>query len=142
MISKKVFYEFMAPCYRRVTDFLKGKGVKNILVDTDGNCAPVVPWLIDVGVTGCYPMEVSVGMDAVALRKKYPQFQMMGGIPKYDMALGPARIDEFLEPVSWLLDQGGYVPFGDHCISPGVSWEQFKYYRQRLNVLIDGKGRI
>jgi len=142
MISKKVFYEFMAPCYRRVTDFLKGKGVKNILVDTDGNCAPVVPWLIDVGVTGCYPMEVSAGMDAVALRKKYPQFQMMGGIPKYDMALGPARIDEFLEPVSWLLDQGGYVPFGDHCISPGVSWEQFKYYRLRLNALIDSKGTV
>ena len=89
----------MAPCYRRVTDFLKGKGVKTILVDTDGNCESLIPWLIDVGVTGCYPMETSAGMDVVKIRKQYPRFQMMGGVPKYDMALGKARIDEFLEPV-------------------------------------------
>jgi uroporphyrinogen decarboxylase len=142
MISKKLFYNFMAPCYRRVTDFLKGKGVKTILVDTDGNCESLIPWLIDVGVTGCYPMETSAGMDVVKIRKQYPRFQMMGGVPKYDMALGKTRIDEFLEPVSALLELGGYVPFGDHCISPGVSWEQFKYYRERLNELIDNKGRV
>ncbi len=34
---------------------------------------------------------------------------MMGGIPKYDMALGPKRIDEFLEPVAALLEKGGYI---------------------------------
>ena len=72
MISKKIFNEFMAPCYRRVTDFLKGKGVKIILVDTDGNCEPVIPWLIDVGVTGCYPMEVSAGMDVVGAAQEVP----------------------------------------------------------------------
>jgi len=58
------------------------------------------------------------------------------------MALGPARIDEFLEPVAALLDKGGYVPFGDHLISPGVTWEQFKYYREKLNRLIDSKGKM
>ena len=140
LISKKVFNEFMAPCYRRVTGFLKGRGVKTILVDTDGNCEALIPLFIDVGVTGCYPMETSAGMDVVKIRRQYPSFQMMGGVPKYDMALGKARIDEFLEPVSALLDLGGYVPFGDHCISPGVSWSQFKYYRERLNALIDSKG--
>lgn len=142
LISKKIFTRFMAPCYRRVTDFLKGKGVNIILVDTDGNCEPVIPWLIDVGVTGCYPMEVSAGMDVMKARELYPNFQMMGGIPKYDMALGPKRIDEFLEPVAALLDKGGYVPFGDHLISPGVTWEQFKYYREKLNALIDSKGKV
>jgi len=141
MISKQLFYDFMAPCYRRVTDFLKARGVRTILVDTDGNCETLIPWLIDVGVTGCYPMETSAGMDVVKIRRQYPRFQMMGGVPKYDMALGPQRIDEFLEPVGALLELGGYVPFGDHCIAPGVSWAQFKYYRERLNELIDRKGR-
>ncbi|MEJ5197406.1 MAG: uroporphyrinogen decarboxylase family protein [Anaerolineae bacterium] len=141
MISKRLFYRFMAPCYRRIADFLKGRGVKTILVDTDGNCEALIPWLLDVGVTGLYPMEVSAGMDVVKARKEYPQLQIMGGIPKYDMALGKARIDEFLEPVGWLLEQGGYVPFGDHLIAPGVSWEQFKYYRERLNALIDSRGQ-
>lgn len=81
-------------------------------------------------------------MDVVAARNTYPQLQMMGGIPKYDMALGPEAVDKFLEPVQWLLEQGGYVPFGDHCISPGVTWEQFKYYCQRLNGLINGAGKL
>ena len=142
LISKKIFNEFMAPSYRRITDFLKSKGVKTILVDTDGNCEALIPMCIDVGVTGCYPMETSAGMDVVKIREAYPRFQMMGGIPKYDMALGKARIDEFLQPVEALLERGGYVPFGDHLISPGVSWEQFKYYRERLNDLIDSKGKI
>jgi hypothetical protein len=142
MVSNAVFREFMMPYYKRVTDFLKGRGVNTILVDTDGNCADLIPLFLESGVTGLYPMEVSAGMDVVKARKDFPQLQMMGGVPKYDMALGKARIDEFLEPVAALLESGGYIPHGDHCISPGVSWEQFKYYRERLNDIIDSKGKI
>ncbi|MCO6452799.1 MAG: hypothetical protein J5I90_18600 [Caldilineales bacterium] len=142
MISPAHFAEFMAPYYRQITDFLKGKGVDIILVDTDGNIEALIPQFLETGVTGMYPMETSAGMDVVKLRKQYPRFQMMGGVPKYDMALGPARIEEFLAPVSELLKHGGYVPHGDHCISPGVSWEQFKYYRNRLNDIIDASGSI
>ena len=42
-----------------------------------------------------------------------------------DLALGRERIDACLEPVAWLLEQGGYVPFGDHSIPPEVSWDNF-----------------
>jgi uroporphyrinogen decarboxylase len=140
MISPQHFNEFMAPCYRRITGFLRSKGVDIVLVDTDGNIEKLIPQFLDVGVTGMYPMETSAGMDVVKLRQQYPRFQMMGGVPKYDMALGPARIEEFLAPVNALLKHGGYVPTGDHCISPGVSWEQFKYYRLRLNEIIDANG--
>ena len=142
MISKSTFKEFMTPYYKQITDFLKGKGVNIILVDTDGNCAELIPLFLEAGATGLYPMEVSAGMDVVAARKAYPHLQIMGGVPKYDMALGPEAVDRFLEPVSALLEQGGYVPFGDHLISPGVTWEQFKYYRERLNTIIDSKGKI
>ena len=81
-------------------------------------------------------------MDVVKLREHYPRFQMMGGVPKYDMAKGPDRTEEFLAPVAELLKLGGYVPHGDHCISPGVNWEQFKYYRNRLNEIIDESGKV
>jgi uroporphyrinogen decarboxylase len=140
MVGADIFEAFMTPYYRQATDFLKGKGIDVILVDTDGNCEMLIPLFLEAGATGLYPMEVSAGMDVVKARKEYPELQMMGGVPKYDMALGKERIDEFLEPVEWLLEQGGYIPHGDHCISPGVSWEQFKYYRQRLNQIIDSKG--
>lgn len=140
MISPATFKQFMTPCYRRVTDFLKGKGVEVILVDTDGNCEELIPLLLEAGVTGLYPMEVSAGMDVVKARKNYPQLQMMGGIPKSDIALGKKRIDEFLKDVAFLLQKGGYIPFGDHLIPPEVPWEDFAYYRKALNRLIDTRG--
>jgi uroporphyrinogen decarboxylase len=142
MISPAHFEEFMAPYYRKITDFLRGKGVDIILVDTDGNIEALIPQFLEAGVTGMYPMETTAGMDVVKLRKQYPKFQMMGGVPKYDMALGQERIEEFLAPVNELLKYGGYVPHGDHLISPGVSWEQFRYYRTRLNEIIDSNGSV
>jgi hypothetical protein len=33
------------------------------------------------------------------------------------------------------------VPFGDHLIPPEVGWEEFRYYRGRLNDLIDAVER-
>ncbi len=141
MISPAIFQEFMAPYYRRITDFAKGRGIRTILVDTDGNCEMLIPLLMQVGVTGLYPMEASAGMDIVAVRKKYPTLQMMGGIPKRDIALGRERVDAFLENVAFLLRQGGYIPFADHSVPPEVSWEHFKYYRTRLNELIEQAAR-
>ncbi|MCL4385713.1 MAG: hypothetical protein M1479_04525 [Actinobacteria bacterium] len=137
MISPQTFKEFLSPFYKKICSFVKGKGVKVIFVDTDGDCNELIPLFMEAGVTGLYPMEVSAGMDIVAVRKKYPNLQMMGGIPKSDIALGKKRIDEFLEPVKWVLKQGGYIPFGDHFIPPEVPWEEFKYYRNKLNNMID-----
>jgi hypothetical protein len=33
------------------------------------------------------------------------------------------------------------VPFGDHLIPPEVHWNEFRYYRERLNGMIDRRGR-
>ena len=137
MVSPATFKEFMTPYYKKLTSFLKSKGVNIILLDTDGNCSELIPLFLDAGITGLWPMEVSAGMDVVEARKKYPSLQIMGGIPKLDISMGKEKIDEFLEPVSWLLKQGGYIPFGDHSIPPSVSWENFKYYRDKLNHIID-----
>ena len=141
MVGPATVKEFMVPYYQQVSDFAKGRGIKNILVDTDGNCDRLIPLFLEGGVTGLYPMEVSAGMDVVKARKEYPQLQMMGGVPKSDIALGRGRIDEFLEDVDFLLEKGGYIPFGDHLIPPDVPWEEFKYYREKLNRLIDKHGK-
>lgn len=142
MVAPATVKEFMVPYYQQVSDFAKGKGIKNILVDTDGNCDRLIPLFLEGGVTGLYPMEVSAGMDVVKARKEYPQLQMMGGVPKSDIAHGRRRIDEFLEDVDFLLAQGGYIPFGDHLIPPEVPWTEFKYYREKLNRLIDKHGSV
>lgn len=142
MVSPGIVREFMVPYYQQVTGFLKSRGVRIILVDTDGNCERLIPLFLEGGATGMYPMEVSAGMDVLKARKQFPQLQILGGIPKSSIPLGKKRIDEFLEDVDFLLDQGGFVPFGDHLIPPEVPWEDFKYYRSKLNSLIDRHGRL
>ena len=137
MVSPDMIREYMIPYYRRLTGFLKSHGVKTIFVDTDGDCADLIPLFMEGGITGMYPIEVSCGMDLVQVRKDFPDLQLMGGIPKSEILKGEQRIDEILAPVAEVLKTGGYVPYGDHLIPPEVHWHEFKYYREKLNAIID-----
>jgi uroporphyrinogen decarboxylase len=136
MVSPSMMREFMVPYYVRLTSFLKEHGVKIIFVDTDGDCYELIPLFIEAGVTGMYPIEVSCGMDLLKVRRTFPRLQLMGGIPKSEIRHGRERIEQILEPVCEVLKYGGYVPFGDHLIPPEVGWEDFSYYRTRLNTVL------
>lgn len=141
MISVDMVKEFMCPYIKRIADFLKSRGVKIILLDTDGDCNELIPVFMEAGVTGMYPFETHSGMDIVKVRKQYPKLQMMGGIPKSEIVKGKKRIDEILLPVDEVLKTRGYIPFCDHLVPPDVDFENFSYYRRRLNELIDKYGR-
>jgi uroporphyrinogen-III decarboxylase len=137
MIPLDMVREFMSPYIKRIADFIKSKGVKIILLDTDGDCNDLIPIFMEAGVTGMYPFETHCGMDIVRVRNQYPDLQILGGIPKSEIQLGAKRIDEILEPVEQVLKTGGYIPFGDHFIPPEVDFENFSYYRSKLNDLIE-----
>lgn len=141
MISPATINEFMVPYYKRLTSFLKEHGVKTIFIDTDGDCFELIPIFMEAGITGMYPIEVSCGMDLVKVRKTFPNLQLMGGIPKFEIQYGKERIDDILEPVGEVLKTGGYVPFGDHLIPPEVHWNEFKYYREKLNSMTESSGK-
>jgi len=140
MISTDAVREFLLPYIKRMTDFMKSKKIEVILLDTDGDCNELIPLFMEAGVTGMYPFETHTGMDIVKVRKKYPGLQMMGGISKSQIQFGKARIDEILEPVDSVLQTGGYIPFGDHLIPPDVDFENFSYYRNKLNRMINAYG--
>ena len=142
MISVDMVKEFMCPYIKKIADFVKSKGVNIILLDTDGDCNELIPVFMDAGVTGMYPFETHCGMDIVKVRKQFPKLQMMGGIPKSEIAKGQKRIDEILIPVDQVLKSGGFIPFGDHFIPPDVDFENFSYYRKMLNGLIDKNGKF
>lgn len=138
MVAPATIREFMSPYYKKLTDFLKGKGIEIIFIDTDGYCHDLIPIYMEAGITGMYPIEATCGMDVVRVRKEFPELRMMGGVPKMEIRHGKKRIDEILEPVKTAFDIGGYIPFGDHLIPPEIHWEDFKYYRERLNELTSG----
>jgi len=136
LISPKIFREFMTPYYKRIIDFLKNKGLKDFVVDTDGNVSELIPLFLEVGMTGMYPFEVQAGNDILEIRKKYPRLQMFGGIDKNKLAEDRKTIDDELIKVKEMIKLGGYFPYADHLVPPNVSWENFKYYRNKLKEII------
>lgn len=141
MISPTLIREFMLPYYTRVTAFLKKRGVRIIFVDTDGDCAELIPLFLEGGITGVYPMGTSTGMDLVSIRKDFPTLHLMSGVPKGQLGCGPEQIDRILKPVEAVLNTGGYIPFGDHSFAPEVRWRDFCYYRRSLNSLCELRGK-
>ena len=132
-VSPAMFREFMLPAYRKLTAFYRDHGIETILVDSDGDVMGLIPLLIEGGVTGLYPFEVTGKCDIVEVRRAFPRFQILGGLDKRQIAAGKAAIDEELErKVPYVFKSGGFVPFMDHSVPPDVSWEDFCYYRRRL----------
>jgi uroporphyrinogen decarboxylase len=139
LISPAMFREFLLPYYRKLTSFLRDRGVKNILVDTDGDCRKLIPLFLEAGVTGLFPFEVTAGMDIVEVRKYFPRLQILGGLDKRRIASGRQGIDAELEAkVPFMLEHGGYIPCLDHSVPPDVSWQDFAYYRERLKEMTLG----
>lgn len=141
MISPKMVREFLLPYMGRVADFLKARGVRQVHLDTDGDCRSLIPMFMEVGVTGMWPFEQTGNIDLLAIRQQYPTLLMAGGIAKGVLARGTDAIDRAIEPVGEMLRRGGYIPHADHFVPPDVSLANFTHYRSRLNRLIDGCGR-
>ena len=135
LVSPAIFREFILPGYQKLTSFLKERGVKIIVVDSDGNVWKLIPLWIEGGVTAIFPFEVAAGMDVVEVRKAFPKLAIIGGIDKRVTFDGQNKeaIDHELEAkVPFMLKSGGYIPHIDHAVSPETSFENFKYYRQKL----------
>ena len=138
LISPATFREFMLPAYKKFTAFLRDCGVKNIIVDTDGDCSKLTPLFLEGGVSGIYPFEVAAGMDVVKVREQYPKLQMIGGIDKRPLIEGKQAIDEELDKrIPAMLAKGGYIPYIDHHVPPDISLENYIYYRGKLNSMIE-----
>ena len=130
LMGPELFRKFLLPHYKRFVAFLKGHGVKLVLVDTDGDHTVLTPLFLEAGVDGFGPMERAAGMDPVRMRKEYgTSVCMVGGIDNRELAKDRDSIDRELErSVRPIVDQGGYIPTVDHAVQPGVSLDNFKYY--------------
>jgi len=133
LLGPELARRFMLPRYRRVVDFLRGRGVEFICLDSDGDVTQLIPVWLDAGINTLYPFEVQAGMDVLAVRRQYGrELRLWGGLDKRVVAQGPAAIDAELARVAPLVREGGYVPFPDHSFPPDVSYANFRYFVQRL----------
>jgi hypothetical protein len=127
MLSKECFDEFLAPYYRRLIPVLKEHGILP-LVDTDGMVEPMIPWLEEVGIEGCLPLERMAGVDVARIRKNHPRWRMIGAFDKTVMHRGEAAVRAEFERLRPVMQSGGFIPSVDHQTPPAVGLEQYKRY--------------
>jgi len=133
LLSPQMFREFMMPAYKRITAFLKDIGIRNIIVDSDGDVLKLIPLMLEGGVTGILPFEVTAGMDVVQIAKDFPSLQILGGFDKNILAQGGRAIDAELDRiVPFMLKRGGYCIATDHYVHPDVSLENYRYFVERV----------
>jgi hypothetical protein len=82
MLSYELFNEFLMPYYKKVIPHIKKFNVK-VLIDSDGDITTMIPWMLESGIEGVYPLERQAGVDINVIRKEYPGFLMMGGMTKW-----------------------------------------------------------
>jgi hypothetical protein len=145
MLSHELFGEFLAPYYQRVIPHIKKHGVK-VLVDSDGDVTSMIPWFLECGIEGVYPLERQAGVDIARIRQAYPAFLMMGGYDKMVMSKGEAAMRAEFERLLPVMKAGGYVPSVDHQTPPEVSLENYRTYvrlfREYCGKAADGRTAV
>ena len=136
-VGPQMFREFIQPGYHRVMTAAKKHGCGLGIVDCDGDPHDIIGNWLEEGVNIMFPIEVTASVDTLAWREEFgKELRMRGGIDKKTIALGGSAIDDELERIKPLLDQGGFVPHLDHLVPPDISYDNYREYRDKQCKLI------
>jgi uroporphyrinogen decarboxylase len=140
LLSPETFRTFIYGRLCRVIDFYKSHGTRYVCVDTDGNPEVLVPMLLDAGVDALWPLERAANQDPHRLRRTFGRsLRLWGGVDKRELARGRDAIDRHLLSLQPLIEEGGFIPTVDHTVSPDISWDNFRYYMDRKQLLLEGR---
>lgn len=140
LLSPATYREFIFPEMKRLVAFFKANGVKWVVVDTDGNCELIIPFLMEAGVDAIWPLERASDMDPLAVRKKFGRdLRLWGGVDKRELAKDFAAIDTHLNSLRPLVEDGGFIPTVDHLVPPDVPLVNFEHYMRRKHQLLRGE---
>ncbi len=138
LIGPNLFREFMLPYYKEVVGCMRGHGVENIVVDSDGDNRPIFDLFIEAGVNVFLPLEIAANMEPVEIREKYGRkLVLWGGIDKRVLSKDKAAIEhELMRKVPQMIDSGGFIPAIDHSVPPDVPFENYVFYTKLLHELV------
>ncbi|MFA6133351.1 MAG: uroporphyrinogen decarboxylase family protein [Phycisphaerae bacterium] len=129
LLGPETFKTFIFPHLKRVVEFMRSKGVRYVVVDSDGNPTALIPLLLEAGVDTLWPVERASDFSPLTVRKQFGKsLRLWGGVDKRVLARGPAAIREHLRELIPLIEEGGFIPTVDHLVPPDVSWDNFRYY--------------
>jgi hypothetical protein len=131
MLSKELYDTFLAPYYKPLVAALRERGIR-VLVDSDGDVEPLIPWLKEVGVEGILPLERMAGVDVANIRRDHPDWLMLGAYDKMIMKNGEEAMRAEFERLAPTMRGGGFIPSVDHQTPPDVSLENYRIYLKLL----------
>ena len=142
LISPQMFEEFVFPSYGPILEVLRRHGVETIIFRTYANARVLLPNILEWGFNCLWACEVNLEvMDYGDVRREFgPDLRLIGGIDvdvlRQDKETIRREVEEKVPP---LLDSGGYVPLADGRIRANVPFENYVYYRQLLERVIEGQ---
>jgi hypothetical protein len=140
LISPEMYENIVLKSYQPVLDVLCRHHVETIIFQTFANARMLIPSILKWGFNGLWACEVNIeAMDYHSIRKEFGRdLRLIGGI---DLdALRSSKEDikkEIQTKVPPLLDQGGYIPLADGRVREDVPFENYCYYRELLQSIIE-----
>ena len=96
----------------------------------------LMPITLEGGVDIVFPWETQFGLDIKKVRQEYPAMGMMGGLNKHVLEFSREEMDKELEKVPYMLERGYYIPCLDHGVTNEVSWDNYRYFYEKLKEMI------
>lgn len=139
VFSPQHLRRFMLANYRRLTSFLRAKGIDLVIVWTQGAVGPMIPVWVEGGINGLWVCSAAAGgVDYAELRRRYgPDLVLLGGIDARALYEDRAAIDRAMAHVPALLAQGAYIPMADERVRCGVLFANYRYYREQIRKLAE-----
>ncbi len=139
VVSRAHFKRFCSHAYGRLIDLLQARGVQWFIVRSYGDPTELIPEWLELGINVLWVWESGgTGIDYRRLRREYGRgLRLIGGVDLGAITRGPGPLDSSLSGVvSPLAAEGGYLPMADGRIRRPITWEQYAYYRRRLEQLL------
>ena len=125
-LSLKMYEEFISPYHAHFCNVARKYGL-HVILHTDGDVRPLIPYFIKEGIRGLNPIESDL-LDIGELKEKYgDKLVFVGGIDVKKLAKGPEKArEEVIDKIKKAAYGGGFIFHSDHSVPPDVSFEAYK----------------
>jgi uroporphyrinogen decarboxylase len=134
MMSPPLMEEFLLPRYRELYAFFKERGLKALVMDSDGYNGQILDVLYPEALDGIEPVEIAAGNDPEEMLRRYPGIFIHGGVDKRELLRAEAATRY---RTAW--EHGTYIPHTDHGVPPDIPLRNFLYYVELAKGFCNGE---
>jgi hypothetical protein len=134
LISPAMYAELVLPSYLPILTLLQRRKVEVIIVRTYANPRPLLPLFVQAGINCLWAVEAPPNaMDYLQIRREFGKdLRLIGGIDTDALRAGRVAVQQEIERVAPLAEEGGYIPLLDGRVRDEVRYADYCHYRRLL----------